>query len=174
MTCVAYREGFMACDSCYADDDTMITRRTKIMRLASGALLGLAGDTDSRHVEALFMHVKTPRGLPTRKQLLECQIDYHGLLVLPKGRVYFITICPPDKSKDHEHWYGGIDEIGEGYHAIGSGSGHALTAMDLGKSAKDAVAAACRRNLYCKPPIHVVPLKKPIVVKLKPKRKAKR
>ena len=164
----------MACDSCYAESDMVITKRTKIVRLASGALLGSAGDSDSRHVDVLFTHVKTPRGLPTRKQLLDCQIDYHGLLVLPKGRVYFVAICQPEKDSPHGHWTGGIDEISEGYHSIGSGSPHALTAMDFGKSAKDAVAVACRRDLNSRPPIHVVPLKKPPVVQPKVKPKVKR
>jgi hypothetical protein len=164
----------MACDSCYAEDEMVITKKTKITRLVSGALFGQAGDSDARHVETLFAHVKTPRGLPTRKQILELQIDFHGLLVLPKGRVYFITISPPDKEKSHEHWFGGIDEISEGLFAIGSGSAYAITAMECGKSAKDAVAFACRRDLNSRPPIHVVPLKKPPKPAAKPKSKRKR
>jgi len=173
VTTVAYKAGIMACDSCYAEDEMLITRRSKITRLASGALLGKAGDSDDRHVEALFAHVKTPRGMPTRKQILELQIDYYGLFVLPKGRIFLITITPPNKDKGHDHWSGGIDEIGESFYAIGTSAAHALTAMECNRSAKEAVKFACQRDLNSRPPIHVVPLKKPPrAAKVKPKRRA--
>ena len=74
----------MACDSAWSDNSTLITRRNKIVRLKSGGLIGSAGDDDSRAVEALFDRVKTPAGLPTRKELLELVIDYVGIVVLPK------------------------------------------------------------------------------------------
>ena len=45
-----------------------------------------------------------------------------------------------------------------GYAAVGSGADYALSAMDAGANARDAVAIACRRNIYCRPPIHVLQL----------------
>jgi hypothetical protein len=40
-------------------------------RLKSGGLLGSAGDDDDRALIELVTKVKTPAGLPTRKQFLE-------------------------------------------------------------------------------------------------------
>ncbi len=157
MTTIAYANGMMACDSAWADDDGMVmTRRTKITRLASGALLGEAGDDDSRHVQVLFAHAKSPRSLPTRAQLAEMALDYDAVLVLPGGKVYNVSIWH-DTAKG---WLGGLFEVAEGYHAVGAGAAHALTAMDCNRSAKEAVAFAIRRNIHCRAPIHVVPLKK--------------
>ena len=173
MTVIAYRDGTMVSDSAWSDDDGMVvTRRTKITRLASGGLLGEAGDDDSRHVQTLFAHAKTPRTLPTRKQLAELQIDYEGVLVMPKGKVYHIGISHDEK----KGWFGGLFEIAEGYHAVGAGASHALTAMDCGRSAKDAVGLAVRRNIHCRLPIHVVPLRKPAKTAkpTKPKRRSRR
>jgi hypothetical protein len=148
----------------------LVTRRNKIIRLPSGALLGEAGDADTRHVQALFAHVKTPRSLPTRKQLSEMQVDYAAILVLPNGRVYHVEIDHDDK----KGWTASLFEIVEGYHAVGSGEQHAITAMDCLKSAKDAVVLATRRNMSCRPPVHAVPLKKPPrALKAKPKGKRK-
>jgi len=160
----------MASDSAWSDEDGMsITRRTKITRLASGSLLGEAGDDDSRHVQALFAHVKTPRSLPTRKQLSEMALDYDAVLVLPNGKVYNITIEHDEK----KGWLGSLFEVAEGYHAVGAGAAHALTAMDCQRSSKEAVNLAIRRNIHCRAPIHVVPLQKPPrVAKAKPKRRA--
>jgi hypothetical protein len=158
----------MACDSAWADEDGMVmTRRTKITRLASGALLGEAGDDDSRHVQALFAHAKTPRSLPTRKQLADLALDYDAVLVLPKGKVYNVSISH-DKAKG---WLGSLFEVTEGYHAVGAGAAHALTAMDCNRSAKEAVNLAIKRNIHCRIPIHVVPLRKPPRSAAKPKRK---
>jgi len=152
MTCIAYTNGIMACDSAWSNGSTLITRRNKIVRLKSGGLLGSAGDDDSRAVEDLFDRVKTPSGLPSRKQLLELVIDYGGILVLPKGRIYNISI---DEPAEHQvHWTGGLFEIGESFHAVGSGSVHAITAMECGKSARDAVNYAIRRDIYCRAPVH--------------------
>jgi hypothetical protein len=142
----------MACDSAWSDNSTLITRRNKIVRLKSGGLIGSAGDDDSRAVEALFDRVKTPAGLPTRKELLELVIDYVGIVVLPKGRIYHVAINEPS---DHQtHWTGGLFEIGESFHAVGSGSVHAITAMECGKTARDAVHAAINRDMHCRAPVY--------------------
>jgi len=170
MTTIAYKDGVMACDSAWSSEDgTLITRRNKIVRLKSGGLIGSAGDDDSRAVEALFEKVRTPAGLPTRKQLLELQIDYVGIVVLPKGRIYHVTIDPPPG--DHEYWSGGLFEIGESYHAVGSGAVHAITAMECGKSARDAVNLAIRRDNNCRPPVHSFSL---LALDKLPKGKAKK
>lgn len=163
MTTIAYKDGLMACDSAYSDSDTLLTRRSKITRLKSGGLLGSSGEDDDRAVVELFDKVKTPSGFPSRKQLIDLQVDYGGILVLPSGRIFSVGVDEPDK--DQTHWSGGIFEVAEDYYAVGGGREHALTAMECGKSAKDAVHMAIRRSMTSRPPVHVVPLIKPKATK---------
>ena len=42
-----------------------------------------------------------------------------------------------------------------GYAACGSGGDYALAAMDAGATARQAVEIACKRNIHCRPPVHV-------------------
>ena len=89
-----------------------------------------------------------------------------GLLVLPKGGVYVISTGPVDEAG----WpvadsYDEREEVGiwsaasmGGYAAVGSGSECALAAMDAGASARHAVEIACRRNINCRLPVHLLPL----------------
>ena len=153
MTVIAYKDGLMACDSAWSDENLLCTRRNKIARLPSGALLGEAGDDDTRAIIEMLGKVKTAAGLPSRKQLLELQIDYSAILVLPKGRIFHVQIdAPTDKVS---YWSGGIMEVGENYYSVGTGREHALTAMECGKTAKEACEFAIRRNMACRPPIYI-------------------
>jgi len=169
MTCVAYKDGIMACDTACTENDVVLTHMTKIFRLPGGAILGEAGEADSRSVRELLKNVKTPRNLPTRKELLDLQIDYAGLLVLPKGRIFYLYIDEPHK--DSSNWSGGLFEVGESFFAIGSGRAYALAAMECGKSARDAVYAAIRREIHCRAPVHTMPLIPP---EPRPKRRKKK
>ena len=164
MTAIAYKDGLMACDSAWSDEQYLVTRATKIVRLPSGTLLGEAGDDDSRAFRELLSRVKTPKGLPSRKQLLELQMDYCAILVFPRGRIFHIQVDEPSDHNKLSHWTGGIFEIGESYHAIGTGKEHAVTAMECGKSARDAVYAAIRRNNQCRAPVHTLSLTPPIKI----------
>lgn len=161
MTVIAYRAGIMACDSCWTFGDTQVASLIKIKRLSSGALLGSAGDNDARAMEELLDKIKDPRKLPTREQLAKTLTDFIGLLALPKGGVYVIASGPvdqagwPTENGDCGVW--NAASMG-GYAAVGSGGDHALCAMDAGATAKDAVAIACRRNVNCRPPVHVMRL----------------
>ena len=91
MTTIAYKDGLMACDSCWTYGGTVDTLTTKITRLASGALFGTAGQNDARSLVSLIDKVKTPNQLPSYEALLSLRADVLGLLVLPKGRVYKIA-----------------------------------------------------------------------------------
>jgi hypothetical protein len=71
MTTIAYANGVIACDSCYAASDVIYTRRPKIHRLSSGGLMGFSGSTDARAVVELFDKVKSERHLPTRRAILD-------------------------------------------------------------------------------------------------------
>jgi hypothetical protein len=149
----------MSCDSAWFAGDLLVTRKNKITRLPSGGLLGSAGDDDCRAVEELVGKVKTPAGLPTRKQLLDLQLDYLGILVLPKGRIFHIGIDEP--ASHQTHWTAGLFEISESFHAIGIGAELAISAMECGKSAREAVNITCRRSMACRPPIYTISLTPP-------------
>lgn len=162
MTVIAYRAGFMACDSCWTYGDTQVASLVKIQRLSSGALLGQSGDNDARAIESLLDKIKDAKKLPTRDELAKTLTDFYGLLALPKGGVFIVSSGPVDQAgwpteggRDYGVW--SATSMG-GYAAVGSGADYALAAMDAGASAKQAVAIACRRNISCRPPVHVMEL----------------
>jgi hypothetical protein len=152
----------MACDSCWTYGDTQTVSHIKIKRLKSGALLGSAGDNDSRALEALLDSVKTPEKLPTRVQLAETKNEFMGILALPRGGVFIISTgkvdeqgFPVDEDEDFGVWP--ATTMG-GYAAVGSGAEAALAAMDAGATAEQAVNIACKRNINCRPPVHKIRL----------------
>lgn len=160
MTVIAYRSGIMACDSCWSYGDTQVASLIKIRRLSSGALLGQAGDNDCRAVDALLDKVKDPKKLPSRDELARTLTDFQGLLAFPKGSVYVISIGAVDQAGWSQNGDIGVwpaTSMG-GFAAVGSGAECALAAMDAGATAREAVQIACRRNLYCRGPVHVIKL----------------
>lgn len=161
MTTVAYKDGLMACDSCWTYGGTVDVLTTKITRLSSGALFGQAGQNDSRALVAMFDKVKTPAQLPSYEALLAMRADFLGLLVLPKGRVYKVctTIISPENWDADYEADSGLWEITGPFAGIGSGGDHACVAMDCGKGARDAVRMACKYDIASRGPVHVVPLK---------------
>lgn len=170
MTVIAYRAGFMACDSCWASYGTQTVSAIKIVRLSSGALLGSAGDNDSRAMYNLLDRIKDPRKLPTRAELAATKLDYEGLIAFQKGGVYLISTgrhddngypLGADGSEESDADYGvwSATTMG-GYAACGSGGDMALLAMDAhpSVSAKKAVELACKRSIHCTLPVHVLRL----------------
>jgi hypothetical protein len=159
MTTVAYKDGLMACDSCWTCDDVVDTLTSKIVRLSSGALLGQAGDNDARAVERLLDKVKTPAGLPSRDDILKIRLDYMGLLVLPRGRIFKVSMTHSSEANWNAEFKDdvGVWEIG-GFAAIGSGRLLAIGAMAAGKSAQEAVRIACRYDINSRPPVYTVKL----------------
>lgn len=162
MTVIAWRNGIMACDSCWSTAGFQNVSMIKIKRLSSGALLGQAGDNDCRAIEDLLDKIKDPKKLPSRRELMETRVDFCGLLALPKGGVWIVCTGKVDAQ--------GFPDNGEadfgvypattmgGYAAVGSGGDVALAAMDAGANPKLAVEIACRRNVYCRLPVHQVRL----------------
>lgn len=159
MTIIAWKAGIMACDSCWATNDVIDNLACKIYRLKNGGLMGQAGDNDARDVAALFDSVKDPRTFPSRKELHEFRLDFLGLLVLPKGRVFKVSTTNQLLENCEDDI--GIWEIMLPYAAIGSGHEIAIGAMSAGKSAAEAAAIACRHVTSCRPPIHTRPLEVP-------------
>jgi ATP-dependent protease HslVU (ClpYQ) peptidase subunit len=159
MTTIAYRDGVMACDSCWTYGGTVDTLTTKISRLSSGALFGTAGQNDGRSLVAMLDKVKTPAQLPSYESLMALRADILGLLVLPKGRVYKIatTMTSPENWDSEMEDYG-LWEISGPFAAVGSGGDMALVAMDCGKSARDAVRIACKYDPNSRAPVHMASL----------------
>lgn len=158
MTTICYRDGIMASDSACSDERQFLSKVVKIVRLQSGGLFGAAGDADVRAVVDLLTKVKMPRNLPAKKQIEELETDFSAILVLPKGRVFHVYCDYIDEGNGR--WSGGLFEV-DGYYAVGSGAAHAMAALEAGKSAKDAVSVACRRDFFSRPPIHVQSLVQP-------------
>lgn len=156
MTTIAYKDGIMACDSCWTYSDTQVVSASKITRLSSGALLGQAGDNDARELESLLDKVKTARQLPLRSALAQVAVSFAGLLVLPNGQTFMVSCRENPKDFDDEV---GIWECNRGFAACGSGSDLAIGAMEAGKSAPESVRIACKFDINSRLPVHTVPLK---------------
>lgn len=159
MTTIAYRDGVMAADSKCSDEwGAFSTRCRKIARLGSGALLGQAGDADGRDVIRLLDGCKTEKSLPSRKALADTHCEFAGILVLPRGSIWYIDITCIDYGPEVE-WSGSVMEVHEAFAAVGSGYQFAIGAMASGRSAAQAVAIACRYDIKSGPPVHAVALK---------------
>lgn len=163
MTTVVFKDGVMACDSCYSYNGAVDTLSRKIYRLKSGGLLGQSGANDGRELIKLFEHVRTPRHMPLLSKLLEIRLDFLGLLVLPSGAMFKIatTFVSPDnwdttlEKEDLGAW-----QVEMPFAAIGSGGDVAIGAMAAGRNARQAVAIACRYDINSRPPIHSMNLLK--------------
>lgn len=157
MTTITYKDGIMASDSACSDSwQILTTRSVKIYRLGTGALFGGAGDADIRSILKMFNDVKTYKGMPTKKEIIEEKTDFDALLVLPKRKIFHVWCNEPEG--EIEIWNAGIMPIEERHYAIGSGAIFAMPALDGGASARDAVKIACARDFYSRPPIITVEL----------------
>lgn len=151
MTTIAYKDGIMACDSCWTIGDAHATSLTKINRLASGGLLGQAGVNDSREMVTFLDKIKNERQLPTRRALLELRLEFGGIIVLPNGAVYKVT-CREDPLNYNDEV--GFTPISRRISAVGSGAHFALGAMAAGKTAREAVKIATEFDINSRSPIH--------------------
>lgn len=165
MTCIAYRNSIMACDSCWASWGTQTVAMIKIKRLGSGALLGSAGENDSREMELLLDRIKDPKKLPSRQELIALKLSYAGLIAFPKGGVWMISTgktteagYADDDDEDMGVWP--ATTMG-GFAACGCGSDYALAAMHAHPSvtAAHAVRIACHLNIHCRLPVHSMRLR---------------
>lgn len=167
MTVIAYRWGEMACDSCWATGGTQDVSANKILRMSSGALLGCAGDNDTRDIYDLLDKVRKPEQLPSRKALAETKCEFEGLIAFPRGGVWKIVTGRHDETGyplDYDGSTMADDDFGcwqaatmGGYAACGSGGDLALGAMagNTKLSAREAVLVACKHSIHCRTPVHV-------------------
>lgn len=162
MTVIAWRNGVMACDSCWASNGTQTVSMVKIKRMSSGALLGSAGENDSREMEALLDKIKSGDKLPSRQELIALKLDYEGLIAFPRGGVWMIATGKVDDAgyADDDEADMGVWPAATmgGYAACGSGGDFALAAMDGGANAQKAVEIAIRRSVHCRGPVHIARL----------------
>lgn len=160
MTTIAYKDGVMAADSKTTEGGYFVTRAKKIHRLASGALLGQAGNVDIRDVIDLLDKTRTEKSLPTREALAKTRCDFRGILVLKNGGVYLIDITPVQFADTLADWDAQVIEVRERFTAVGSGEQFAIGAMAAGMNAEQAVSIACRYDGASGGPVNAVPLKK--------------
>lgn len=161
MTTIAYRDGTMACDSCWQASHVQTTSLNKIDRFASGALFGSAGDGDIRALQVLLDKVRSIEKLPSRAELAALKCDVEGILVFPNGQVAMIAISPGGADRNNlDHYDAQIWPANRGLAAVGTGAELALGAMAAGKNARHAVAIACRFDINSRLPVHAMSLKK--------------
>lgn len=126
MTTIAVRDGVMAADSRFTG--TFIETGKKMFR-RDKAIIGVAGT-----VTQALVFVDWYFDRKKRQPSLADEGEW-AALVLTKGGV--------------EYWDNSLRPVlCEGYTAIGSGSPFAMTAMDCGKTAKQAVQMAAKRDPY--------------------------
>lgn len=155
MTTIAWDGKTMACDSCWAMNGTQTTSMTKLERLSSGAIIGAAGDGDIRALLALIDKIKMPNKLPTRHELAALRSEFLVLLAFPRGQVFHLGSGGEEGRYDAQIW-----PANRGIAAAGSGADLALGAMAAGKSAREAVAIACRFDINSRLPVHTMALAK--------------
>lgn len=141
MTTIAYRDGVVAADSAESGGDSVTTRCDKLFRKKIGkrnVIIATAGGTYSGMLFVDWYGSGKPP--PDALMALDLEEDFE-VLVFDRGEVWTCNhLCC-------------LVEVIEPYVAIGSGRSHALTAMDCGRSAREAVRLACLRNCYSRLPI---------------------
>jgi hypothetical protein len=155
MTTIALKDGIMACDSCWTDANGLqSTSATKMTRLRSRALIGEAGDNDSRAVLALLQNVSNFSQMPTCADLASTKTEYHAVIAFQDGDVAQIIVEQIDGNYRAQ-----VFKVNRHGIAVGTGAQVATGAMDAGKSAAQAVAIACRRDPNSRLPVHIEPVK---------------
>lgn len=130
MTTIAYKDGVIAYESRCVRGDIIVNDDYNKMIKAEGAVFVFAGSTDQfEHLIRLYLGQETAVD----------EKDDTCAIVCDKGELYYIGVNPSDG-------YFKCDIECE--YAIGSGSAHAYTAMDMGASAKEAVKMAIKRDIY--------------------------
>lgn len=169
MTTIAYRDGIMACDSCWALNGSLIDNlANKIYRLKSGALLGQCGSNDIRPMIDILQHAKTEKQMPSYEAICNVRVSGMYLLALPNRRVFkFATTA-----LHPEQWTDDVADLGMWrvelpFAAVGSGTDLAMGAMAQGATAAQAVRVACRFDINSRLPLHTHKLS----VEAKPSRK---
>lgn len=163
MTTIAYKDGVLASDSMVSDVHRGLYEGTtqKVFQLSGGCLYASSGDYDDRAVRALLDSVRSPDQLPSPQQLWECDVNADCVLVFPDGQVFIITITTDVEPGDDENpvQAAEIFQVSAPYVAVGSGRQIALGAMWAGRSAAQAIEAACEHNVWTRGPVQSMRLR---------------
>jgi ATP-dependent protease HslVU (ClpYQ) peptidase subunit len=136
MTTIACNREMMAGDSLGTADSESFTIR-KIFRKGS-TLIGAAGEcSDIPKFVAWF---------GSKESIPDLREDFTAIILTAEG----IFTCTKDCQMIH---------VLDPYYAIGSGRQGAMVAMDKGEDPRQAVASACKRDLYSGGRIDVLKLK---------------
>lgn len=135
MTTIAFRDGVMAGDSRGGDENVGIVTIPKVFRKkikGKDYLFGVAG-----YWEAAMMFLEWFR---TREAAL-----HERLMKLHDTSEFDVLVWDGKKLLCADQFMYPI-EVTEPYYALGSGAHHAITAMDCGRSARQAVQMAMKRD----------------------------
>lgn len=147
MTTIVYKDGVMACDTYVTGNGARLTGGImKVVRLASGALLGSSGEGDIRPLIDILNKVTKPSQLPKPLDLAELKQNFEAILVLPKGQRFWVR-CYQDGAT------GNIVPITDNAFAVGSGEQFAMGAIAAGASPREAVRIACKYDNYSQEPV---------------------
>ncbi len=145
MTTIAYRDKTMCSDSQATRGDFIDNlSTTKIFEVGDGILIGISGSAlDALEfvewfkdtLEASNVQEQNPyvSVLPPEKLVNE---NFHCLVAYPDDTVYEFFGCEK------------VMECAESYAAVGSGMFYAMSAMDAGASAEEAVCVAIKRDVF--------------------------
>jgi ATP-dependent protease HslVU (ClpYQ) peptidase subunit len=153
MTVIAYRDGVMAGDSLWTDDDLVLARQSKICRLKSGALYGGAGGLNDRALVEVLQTVESWDSLPDIGDMSAAD-ELSALVVFPDGSIAMARVTGEGGTI--------IGVRGMPFVAIGSGRALALGAMGFGASAVEAAGVACRFDPNCGGPVVWLNLSNPV------------
>lgn len=136
MTTVAYRGGILAADSRATHGDAGATTATKLFRKRIGRrehLVGVAGDLYAALIFIDWYGTAETKRPEQFADLFDAGEDFGALIWDGKSLWECNRLCR-------------MVRVEEPYFAVGSGAQFALAAMDCGKSAREAVRIACRRD----------------------------
>lgn len=135
MTTVAFKDGVMAADSRGLDGSVGIVRIQKLFRKkikGKEYLFGVAGYWEAG---LMFVDWFKTRDAALQDRLMKLHGDSDFDVIIWDGKR---LVCADSFMR--------LTECTEEYYAIGSGAPHAITAMDCGKSARQAVQLAMKRD----------------------------
>ena len=146
MTTIAYRANIIAADSRETWDSdaggTSIGNCEKLFRKRVGKREVIIGTAGGSYLGMIFVDWFGDLGKEPPTILRDAHLDEDfDVLVLDRGKVYTANhLCR-------------LIEVIDPFIAIGSGRKAALAAMHCGRSAREAVAIACKVDPYTAPPI---------------------
>ena len=141
MTIIAFKDGILAADSAFVQEDMMFGTAEKIWRRGDGTLVG--GHGDAGYCEQFRQWVMDGEEgdapeTPENQEGYSC-----GLIVRPNGKLEI-------------HTPRGALPFSGAYYAMGSGSALAIGAMAFGATAEEATQVAIDHCCWCGGPITVL------------------